>query len=75
MNIKPSLTKTYKTRDGHEARVFIIKDTYEGEIVGAYKMLDSEWWHEISWRKNGRFLNKEEHGLDLMLTTDVEAAA
>lgn len=59
------INKTYRTRDGHEVRIYAT-DGEHGELVhGAAKHKENGWQSWI-WFADGNFLDGEENRLDLI---------
>lgn len=62
----PQLMKNYKTRDGREARVFMIADAGTQPVLGAVAGTSGKW-HATEWSMDGSYLlGGAEHDLDLI---------
>lgn len=60
------ITKQYRTRDGREARVFMMDNGDWGyPVIAAYKDKDGRWW-PLHLTKNGRTSLYQEGPLDLI---------
>ena len=58
-------SKTYRTRDGREVRIYATDGQKLCPIHGALK--DNDEWNSYSWRSNGKVLSiNQEHAADLI---------
>jgi len=60
-----SMDKKYKTRDGHEVKIYSVEGNANGHIHGAI-LLKSGEWELHSWRKEGRIWLTGDSSLDLI---------
>ena len=60
-------SKTYRTRDGREVRIYATDCGRENNMVhGAVQSKDG-WWGQCSWYQNGKFFDgPHDHELDLI---------
>ena len=57
-------SKTYRTRDGREVRIYATDGISPAEIHGSVKSQYSDGWHPYVWQADGR--HHRDHVLDLI---------
>jgi len=65
-NVKISMDRVYRTRDGQEVRIYAVDGGGKYPIHGAIKVDEENFWAMGSWKKTGKYAVEFETKEDLI---------